>query len=472
MKKILAYIFYSISRVAKILLLIFSLVFLLVIGFSVYFNAHYQDKALPNIYFYGNLVSDMTSSDIGVLIKAKESSLPQKATLSYLDKTRAVDVVDIGFVWDRKKTEEKILNVGKEESLFGNFLAQVKSLLYKNELTFSYDFDEDKARVYLLEMAKEIDLAVIDSKLTMEGEKVKEFALGSFGRKLNMEVTTADLKRILAKGESTVGLTIDEIKPQGSEDLARLGIRELVAVGESNFAGSSANRIHNIRTGGQMFDGALIKSGETFSFNTLLGEVSAETGYKKEFVIKQDKTVPEYGGGLCQVSTTFFRAALHAGFPIVERTPHAYRVTYYEPAGMDATIYDIKPDLIFKNDTKNNILVETGVEGNNLFVYFYGTKDGREVSLSKPVVYNLVPPGEPQETETDTLAPGERKQVDIAHTGADAYFTRAIKYADGTKKDERFDSHYIPWKAKFLVGKDIKEAPDAPVDTAPKNPAT
>jgi vancomycin resistance protein YoaR len=111
-----------------------------------------------------------------------------------------------------------------------------------------------------------------------------------------------------------------------------------------------------------------------------------EDGFLPELVIKKGKTVPEYGGGLCQVSTTMFRAAVNAGLKITERQPHSFPVQYYNPQGFDATVYDPRPDLRFINNTPNHLLIEAIVDGNWLIFNFYGTDDGRKVEIKGPYI--------------------------------------------------------------------------------------
>jgi len=181
--------------------------------------------------------------------------------------------------------------------------------------------------------------------------------------------------------------------------------------------------------------------------------VSRATGYKPAYVIQQGRTVLGDGGGVCQVSTTVFRAALNAGLPILERKGHSYRVGYYEPpVGMDATIYDPAPDFRFINDTGHYILFIARTEGDQAVFEFYGTRDGRVASTTQPVVYNIVKPGEPRYIETDSLAPGEKKKVESAHNGASASFTYTVTSPDGTVKEEVFNSQYVAWKETWLVG--------------------
>lgn len=231
-----------------------------------------------------------------------------------------------------------------------------------------------------------------DSVFEMKDGRVTAFALGDPGRTLEIDQsldrlaeTLVEIRSTAATGARTLGLPTARIKAADSQDEAeRLGIRELIGEGRTNWTGSPKNRIHNFTHGAAQFNGVLIKPGEEFSFVEHLGPVDGEHGYLPELVIKHNKTTPEFGGGICQVSTTAFRAALNAGLKITMRKNHAYPVQYYRPYGMDATIYIPKPDLRFMNNTPGHILIETAVEGKELIFRFYGTKDGREVAIDGP----------------------------------------------------------------------------------------
>lgn len=231
-----------------------------------------------------------------------------------------------------------------------------------------------------------------------------------------------------------------------------LGITELIAEGRSNFSGSPANRRHNIATGSNTLNGILIAPGEEFSLITALGEIDGAHGYLPELVIKGNETIPEYGGGLCQVGTTIFRATLDGGLPITARRNHSYRVSYYEPAGTDATIYDPWPDYKFINDTENHILIQTHIEGDELIYNFWGTSDGRTVDMTDPVIYNITEPPPTKYIETLDLEPGKIRCTERAHRGADASFDYTVTYPDGEIKEETFKSHYRPWQEVCLIG--------------------
>ncbi len=221
--------------------------------------------------------------------------------------------------------------------------------------------------------------------------------------------------RLAIAGGSAVGeLVVNRTPPaiRTTDDLQRLGIQGFLARGETDFKGSPRNRIHNIRVGAERFHGALIPPGATFGFNEQLGPVLRSTGYKPELVILQNVTTPQYGGGLCQVSTTMFRAVVLAGLKVVERKPHAYPVSYYGTPGFDATIYPNQrtwkdgTDLKFINDTPGHILIQTNIEGTKLSFEFWGTPDGRDVKVVGPRVVSRGPGGSLKATMTQQVYRG------------------------------------------------------------------
>jgi vancomycin resistance protein YoaR len=242
--------------------------------------------------------------------------------------------------------------------------------------------------------------------------------------------------------------------------LDALGIKEIIGRGETSFAGSPANRIHNIKTGLSFLQSALLKPGEEFSTVKKLGAVDNTTGYLPELVIKENRTTPEYGGGLCQVSTTLFRAVLKAGLKVTERQNHSYRVSYYEPpVGLDATIYLPRPDFKFLNDTPGHILVQGQVIGNRIIFELWGTSDGRTSVVTDPIITNIKPPPPEIRTETDTLPLGEVKQIEKPHEGATAIAYYTVTRNGQVINKQTFKSIYKPWAARFLVGTRVDNPP-------------
>lgn len=294
-------------------------------------------------------------------------------------------------------------------------------------------------------------------------ERVEEFRPGKSGLTVMQEemvVKLVEATNILEGGdkEAEVELIVARTKPEiDTGEINNLGIKELLGRGESFFTGSIENRVFNIKKASQGVNGVLVAPGEVFSFNHNLGDVSAATGYRQAYVIKQGKTVLGDGGGVCQVSSTLFRAALAAGLPIVERTAHAYRVSYYEQKsgpGFDATVFAPSPDFKFENDTGGFILVQAEVDEKNKHLVFeiYGTSDGRVVSISKPRIWEVTAPPPDLYQDDPTSPVGKIVQTEHSAWGAKAAFDWKVTRGDEVLQNRTFFSNYKPWQAVYLRG--------------------
>jgi vancomycin resistance protein YoaR len=251
---------------------------------------------------------------------------------------------------------------------------------------------------FILELSSKINQMPQDAVLQIEDNRATKFVPHKLGKTLDLAKTHA-LTKVALFGVEPAGVILPTKTTEPRimlSDLNVRGIRELVARGQSDFHGSSPARINNIRVGASQYNGVIIKQNEEFSFNKYLGQVDARSGYLPELVIKPEGLAPEYGGGLCQVSTTAFRAAFFGGMPITARRNHSYAVNYYRwidddlPVvhGLDATIYAPYQDMKFINDTPGDILIWTRMEGTKLYFDFYGTPDERLVAVDGPHEYD------------------------------------------------------------------------------------
>ncbi len=238
-----------------------------------------------------------------------------------------------------------------------------------------------------------------------------------------------------------------------------MGLRQVIAVGHSNYTPSPPYRIHNIKTGLARLNGVLIPPGGVFSFNETIQEISERTGFVEGWAIVGNRSVKDVGGGICQVSTTVFRAAFWAGLPIEERWAHSYRLSWYENQsvlGLDATIYLGGPDLKFRNDTPGYLMLLTDINEatGDVYVYLIGTPvPGREVELEGPVLTDWVPaPTEPLYIDDPTLPAGYVQQTDWAHDGVTATVKRIVKENGVVVREDVFKSVYKPWPNVFVRG--------------------
>lgn len=338
----------------------------------------------------------------------------------------------------------KIINAEYLASLFGNGENNLNSEVF-NQL--------------LNEVTESIESEPRDAIFVFENGRVKEFKQEIVGVKVDRPKFEKLIGEILLNGkggnaEIPTILSYPKIK---AGEINNMGIKELIGVGKSSFSHSIAGRVFNVNLASSRINGVVIAPGEEFSFNKAVGEINRQTGYQTAYVISEGKTVLGDGGGVCQVSTTVFRAAMNFGFPITERRAHAYRVGYYEqdsPAGLDATIYSPTTDLKFLNDTGHHILIQTKVDTKNLTmkVEIYGTDDGRTSIISKPIISNQVSAPATSYVEDPNLPKGVTKQIDWSASGAKVTFDYKVERGGETLFEKKFISNYQPWRAVYLVG--------------------
>ncbi len=284
-----------------------------------------------------------------------------------------------------------------EDFLFCDFtLSQKTRVSLRN--TSSFTPNKEAIQNYVNALNTRIAKVPVDAKFTITDNKISVFSLSQDGKELDKDASVSLIINSLtneASGQSrSIALPIIATQPSvQSSDAQKFGITELIGEGNTDFTGSPKNRIHNFTRAIEQFHGIMIAPQEEFSFVKLLGDVDGEHGYLPELVIKHNKTEPEFGGGICQVSSTMFRAAIYSGLKITARRNHAYPVSYYKPYGMDATIYIPKPDLKFINNTQGHILIQASIEGSKLYFRFYGTSDGRKTQVDGPHILERNPDG-------------------------------------------------------------------------------
>lgn len=369
-------------------------------------------------------------------------------------------------------TEEEIVRVKDEaQKLLGkkinlsfddqNWEITQKELI--GWLSFYGTWDEEKISTYTASLAQSIDRPPQNALFRFENNRVLEFKPGNPGQKLDQEKTQQSIKNSLTdlltdKQSIKIKLEVIVTQPEiGTAEVNNLGINQLIGKGQSWFYGSIPSRIHNIKLAAGKLNGLLVAPGEIFSLNAAIGDISSATGFQQAYVIQSGRTVLGDGGGVCQVSTTMFRAALNAGLPIEERNPHAYRVSYYEynsGPGLDASIYYPTSDFKFKNDTPAHILIQTTTDTQNmkLTVDLYGTSDGRQVTISQPKIWDQTPPPADLYQDDPTLAAGTIKQVDWKAWGAKVSVDWLVVRNGETLQQKTFYSSYRPWQAIFLKG--------------------
>jgi vancomycin resistance protein YoaR len=280
------------------------------------------------------------------------------------------------------------------------------------------------------------------------------------GRTLDVPGTIEAINAGLLSGSHSLDLVFQTEQPAvpSTATAADLGITELVVDARTYITGSSPERVQNIRLASAAFHGLLVAPGASLSMADVLGDISLDKGYAEALIIMGNRTIKGVGGGVCQVSTTLFRAVFFGGYQIDERYPHAYRVGYYEQGpnspgpGLDATVFAPLVDFKFTNDSDHWLLMETYLYSNSLEWKFYSAKDGRVVSWESTGAQNVVDAPEPLYKENPDLHEGKIKQVDYQADGADVTFTRTVLRDGQVLHNDLIRTHYLPWRAIYEYG--------------------
>ena len=252
---------------------------------------------------------------------------------------------------------------------------------------------------------------------------------------------------------ANVAVTLGASPKRTLDFFASRGITAHLGTGETNYEGSSADRMTNIHVGTRNFKDRLFE-GKVFSFNGFIGPITTGRGYVPGLVISGERTESGIGGGICQVSTTAFRTLYSAGLKIVERRNHSYQVYYYDPQGLDATIYQPSQDLRFENTTGGSLWFQADWDDKkaSLAIHVFGKAQPYTVQIGAPRTLSTTPAPANRLIPDPTLPAGQRKQVDWAAPGAVIEVTRKFLQGGQVVRQDTLKSVYRPWPNIFLVG--------------------
>ncbi len=456
---------FSKNQTVLIISIVILIVTALLIPFYLY-NKSIGNNIYPNTYIDGIHMGNKSKKEASALLQRRDDYL-QNVTVKVMYQEIPIatfSAEQINIHRDIQTKVDQAYIVGRTPDVSSRIYQQLNSLFGFENISFktTMTYYDKPVSDFIRDTADSYNMPAKNALFQFENGKVVSFKSDEKGIEIKTEKFLNDFKKqieSISEKNTQLSVTVKDqiINPEITlAEANNHGIEELIAEGKSDYSHSIPSRIHNVILAASKFNGVLVPKGTEFSFNSIIGDISSSTGYQPAYVIQNGRTVLGDGGGVCQVSTTAFRAALNAGLPITERSAHAYRVSYYEndsQPGFDATIYVPTVDLKFKNDTPASILIMTEVDEENMILTFkfYGKKDNRTVEISPVSVWDVAPAPEPLYEDDPTLAKDVVKQVDYAASGAKAKFTyKVIK--DGEVREEIFTSIYRPWRAVFLRG--------------------
>ncbi|NNJ13117.1 vanomycin resistance protein VanB [Chloroflexales bacterium ZM16-3] len=366
-------------------------------------------------------------------------------------------------------------------------LVRVERIASTDGDTLAVSLDRDQISQKIAAIADATEIKGRYPRVDWNGGNLQITKEGTPGDRVD-EARAIDLVTTAIQGtgpQREATLTFAAVPPPVTQaNIQQLGIDGLLSVGKSDFTGSAAYRITNIKAGMALLHGVLIAPGDEFSFNNTVGNIDASNGFVEGYAIVQNRTQLEWGGGICQDSTTMFRAAFWAGLPITERWGHSFYISWYnkyafaeygDGPGMDATIFTGGPDFKFLNDTGHWLLIQTAVNVASRVaeVRIYGTDTGREVLLDGPTITNRVPaPSQPVYIAEPKIPQGSRHQSDTARGGMQINFTRIVKQNGQMVEQRDFVTKFRPWPDIFEVNPADLGPDGKPMPTPEPTPET
>ncbi|WP_425060975.1 VanW family protein [Sporomusa carbonis] len=328
----------------------------------------YQGVTVGDIHVGGLSVAQ---AEQVIASQFKERTAKAPITLIYKDQKWPIAAQDIGLSIQADKLAQQAYAVGRTGNIIYRLKERYLAVNQGHSLPLTVYYNQDKLYQILATIAKSIDCQPQNATVKSAGKSNIEIVPEVIGRKVDLAKTMAEVNANLnTKLTFTLDIFVDEIIPAVvAHDLEH--IDGIIASYTTQFDPWDQNRTQNVLLAAKSINGILVRSGEVFSFNNIVGLRLAKYGYKEAPVYINGVLVPDWGGGVCQVSSTLYNAALLADLSIEERTAH-FRPPGYVPLGQDATVADDQLDFKFKNTLPQNIYITSEVFGNQLVVNIFG----------------------------------------------------------------------------------------------------
>ncbi|MZE27441.1 vancomycin resistance protein, partial [Bacillus anthracis] len=350
-------------------------------------NNQLDTTALPNTTFEGISLDGKNKKDIQAIINQKITELDQKSlTYIFQNDKQTYTWKDLGINYKEKDIIDKIF---KEQE--GNAInrykmrKQAENGELKRDYKLTPQLNTTAYESFMKDKYNKTLKNPVNAELSIEGTTVN-ISQSQNGEKIDKGKLTDLTKQAITSGTSDITLPVTLLKPERStEDIQKMGIKEVIAEYSTPMAGRNGNQSFNVNKSANTLSGVIVAPDETFSFNGRVGVTDAAHGYKSAAVYSQGKVIQSAGGGVCQVSSTLYSAALRADLGIVSRSNHSMPVNYL-PLGQDAAVADYGPDLKFKNNTGNHIYIQAFSNGGSITTRIFGTNTGKNVEVSSQVI--------------------------------------------------------------------------------------
>ncbi|WP_371025229.1 VanW family protein [Paraclostridium ghonii] len=408
-----------------------------------------ESKIYKNIYIENIDVSGLTKNDT---IKKLNDSLykDECIKLNYKNKEYDLKLNDINFKFKVEDAADKAISIGRDSDIFTNAKTKLNLRLGKNiKLNVDTHYDENKLKEYIKSLSEEINISPVDSSITIENDKFN-VSKEKYGISINQEKLFDKInEKIMNKDFGNTDIPTEPINPKYTyEKLSNINV--VLGEYETKFKLKNQNRVSNIKLAINKINNVLVDSNEEFSFNSIIGRRSVEQGFKHAPIIVNGEPQLGMGGGICQVSSTVYNAALYSGLEIVQAKNHSIPSGYIEK-GRDATVSYGSIDLVFKNNYKYPILIKSEVKGDKIITTIYGNESDRKIVDIKTEIIQIIK-SNIIEKESKDLYEGKTQVESKGRDGYKVKTYRVYKNYDGSVVNEELvNESYYPPKNKVII---------------------
>jgi vancomycin resistance protein YoaR len=310
----------------------------------------------------------------------------------------------------------------------------------------------------ILPLTGGIGRPAVNAKFVVDGGRITVSG-GQIGLGPDVATLAGDLGReLVAGGSRRAKLRLASLQPELTAEKAKeMGIVERISTYTTTYPAGAKDRVNNIHTLATALNDKLIPPGGTFDFNATVGERTAAKGYREAPAIVNGKLVPQLGGGICQIGTTFFNTVFFSGLPVVERKNHSFYISHY-PKGRDCTVTWGGPNLRWTNDTSTWIVIKTAFTNSSVTISLYGTDPGYDVAYTTTDFMNIRPHPVVEVPDPTLLAPA-RVIEDGGVDGSKVIVVRTVSKGGVVVRTDTFVSLYKPKEETVRVGTKIKSVP-------------
>lgn len=449
------------ARVLKVALIAIGALAALFLTVSIGHGLIYRNRIYPGVRIQGLDVGGLTIEDAAV--KADRFFAPtDDIKVAFEDRRWPIALKDIGARIKSLRSAKQAFMVGRRHGLTADLGERYHAWSSGVTLPVEWAINRAKTTGELMKMAKVIDQPPQDAQLLISLKTVS-IQPHRDGRRLLYKESVKRIETRLSRETTEIPLAVKvEVPAKTTESIKKLKVEKLIGEFSTSLASGASGRRHNIQLAMDKLDGTYIPPGTVFSFNNTVGPRTRKAGFTDAPVIERGQLVQGIGGGICQVATTLYNAAMISGLPITSRSVHSNFISHY-PAGRDATVVDGAIDFKFRNDTDGTLVIKTQVTSNATIFRIYGPNTGRVNWFSEPEVLGIT--SFSSKTETDSALPvGAKIRDQVGVDGRTVKVRRKVTVNGKVLIDETIISRYTPRQEVIKLGP--APPPPPPVETS------